>query len=71
MIAALLDGAGMATAWLIPAGDLAALASRKTGKLVMTASPKPASRDKYAGFRRHSAEALATALIARIDPGSD
>lgn len=67
VLCALLDGHSIATAWLIPAVDIAAHARWRENKLVVVASTKPSSSDRYAVYRSADLGAVAHRLLTRFD----
>lgn len=70
LVAALLDGASVTTAWLVSTRDLSNLARNTRTKLVMVASTKPESSDRYRKYRHDTLEAVAATLIAHLESGS-
>ncbi len=67
VLCALLDGYSVSTAWLIPAIDVAAQARQREDKLVIVASTRPGTADRYAAYRNASLESIARVLLARFD----
>lgn len=67
LLAALLDGMTVRTAWLIPAKELAVVAKQAPGKLVVAASPGLAARDKYRPYRHDNLNSAAQTIVANID----
>ena len=65
VLAVLLDGLAVRTGWLLPVLDFDRIARRTATKLVMVASTKPDSRDRFSAFRHGSLESLASELIRR------
>ncbi len=58
VLAALLTGCAIQTAWLVPPSEFRDLAQPKPGKLVMVASPKPEADDKWRRFRHGNFDSL-------------
>lgn len=63
LLGAVLDGASVKISWLVPAADLARIAARKPDKLVMVASAKTGSNDRYRPFRHDGLVTVARAII--------
>ena len=59
-----LDGAKLVTGWLIPISELPKLARSTSKKLIVVASAKTTSRDKFSSFRHADFESIAAALLA-------
>lgn len=66
VLAALLDGASIRTVWLIPAREFTAIATRRAGKLVMVASAKPGTDDRFRRFRHDSLAAVAQKILTDL-----
>lgn len=66
ILAALLDSASVRVAWLIPAREFAATATRKADKLVMVASAKANCSDKFRRFRHESLRSVAETILSSL-----
>ncbi|NIJ43496.1 hypothetical protein FHS78_003811 [Parvibaculum indicum] len=69
--AVLMDGATVQLAWLIPTEEFGDVARSGKDKLVMVASTKPGSSDRYRAWRHHDMTSLAGALIDHFENGTD
>lgn len=54
------------TCWLIPADELEALSRRRSGKLIIVASPKAGTRDKYLIYRHDTLADATRTLVAQF-----
>ena len=68
--AVLMDGAAVQLAWLIPTKEFAEVARSGKEKLVMVASAKPGSSDRYRSWRHDDMTSLAGALIDHFERGT-
>lgn len=53
--------------WLVPTSDLPDISRQPQEKLVIVASSKPTSRDRYTAYRRETLAEVALALVARLE----
>ena len=65
--AVLMDGAAVQLAWLIPTGEFADVARSGKDKLVMVASAKPGSSDRYRTWRHDNLASLAGSFIEHFE----
>jgi hypothetical protein len=63
VLAILLDGATFRKAWLIPLGQLRTVARMAAEKLVIVASAKEESKDRFRSFRHDDFSALARTIL--------
>ena len=70
LIAVLLDGSDIGCAWLLPMADLKRHARQGRSKLIMVASAKETSRDKFSVYRHHRVDDLVRSIIS-IFSGQD
>lgn len=68
ILAVLLDGMAVQTAWFIPALELVQIAKATPEKLVIVASAKPDSKDRFRRFRHESLASVAQAILAFTAP---
>jgi hypothetical protein len=59
----LLDGAALQKAWLVPLARLRAVAKSSPGKLVIVASAKNESKDRFRIYRHDDFESVAQAIL--------
>jgi hypothetical protein len=63
ILAVLLEGMAVRTAWFIPAQELMGIARATPTKLIIVASAKPDSQDRFRPFRHESLASVAQALL--------
>jgi len=59
----MLDGAALRKAWLVPLSELRAVARSASDKLVIVASTKEQSKDRFRRFRHDSFDSIARAIL--------
>jgi hypothetical protein len=68
VLAILLDGAALQKAWLIPAAKLRSVARSSPDKLVIVASAKAKTKDRFRKFRHDDFESVARAILRESAP---
>jgi hypothetical protein len=67
VLAALLEGRSVRTAWLVPSSAFAQSARSSATKLTMVPSAKPTSKDRYSAHRHASSDEGAVRLMRHFD----
>lgn len=60
----LLDGSALRRAWLVPLAELRSVARSSSGKLVVVASTKEQSNDRFRRFRHDGFESIARTILS-------